>query len=206
MLSLKEGLADFVTSLSELKTIPRSGWISHHIALSDIESVAEHTYSTCALAMVLADIEKTRGRRVNMERVLRLALLHDLTETLTFDISKSYLSYLGPKGEALKKDIEHAAWLHIVGQLHATSFRTTYSKLLEEFNGQVTLESRIVRAADKLDILFQIISYHRKGYPRKMLSDLWACTRRELSLVKLASTRELQKMAVRQYRVVLSSR
>ena len=86
---------NFVSSLSRIKMIPRSGWISHGISLRDVESVADHSFSTTVLAMWLADLEVSNGRRVNLERVLRLALLHDLPEALTFDISKSYLEYLG---------------------------------------------------------------------------------------------------------------
>ena len=66
---------DFVSSLGKLKMIPRSGWISHGISLQDVESVADHSFSTTVLAMLLTDLEVANGRRINIERVLRLALL-----------------------------------------------------------------------------------------------------------------------------------
>ena len=190
---------DFVSSLGKLKMIPRSGWISHGVGLHDVESVADHTFSTSVLAMLLADMEARNGRRVDVERVLRMALLHDLAEGLTFDISKSYLEYVGRRGEAIKRQVELLAWKHIVENIRSKSIRTEYAKLQSEFNAQVTFESRIVHAADKLDILFQTIAYLRKGYPKRMLSDLWTSTNHSLARFEMPSVNATRKIAVRLY-------
>jgi len=194
---------DFTSRLGSLKTIPRTGWITHHIRLQDVESVAEHTFSTTTLAMLLADMEIRNGRRVNAERVLRMALLHDLAEGLTFDISKSYLEYLGKEGEAIKRRVEHAAWNHIMEGIRSKSLRMKYAKLQSEFDAEETFESQIVHAADKLDILFQTITYHRIGYPRRILSDLWTTTNRSLSRSKIGSVNDLRKFAVRLYKAAI---
>jgi putative hydrolase of HD superfamily len=183
-----------------VKAIPRSGWVSHGVALQDVESVADHSYSTCGLAMLLADMETEKGRPVDVERVLRLALLHDLAEALTFDISKSYLEYLGRRGEAIKREVEEAAWRHIIESIQSASIRKNYASLWLEFNAEETLESKIVHAADGLDILFQVVEYTGRGYPKAMLADLWAGTNRRLTHVRLSSVRELRKIAVRLYK------
>ena len=180
-----------------MKAIPRTGWISHGVRLQDVESVADHTFSTSTLAMLLADLECEEGRRVDVERVLRMALLHDLAEALTFDISKTYLEYLGKNGEAIKRKVEQAAWNHMVKSLRGKSLRMKYARLQCEFDAEETVESQIVHAADKLDILFQAVEYHRKGYPRQILSDLWKSTNRSLSRSKLPSVKNLRKIAVR---------
>ena len=192
----------YFSSLRLLKILPRSGWVSRGISLSDVESVAEHSFSTSALAMFLADMEVARGRRLNVERVLRLALIHDLAEALTFDISKSYLEYLGQTGERIKREVERAAWDHILKSIGDRSIRSAYSRLVAEFNAGESTESQIVHGADKLDILFQIVSYRQKGYPRAMLADLWTNTHRALSRSKLASVRELRRKATELYRAV----
>ena len=57
---------------------------------------------------------------------MRLALLHDLSESLTFDISKEYLEYLGPSGEAIKAELEPAAWKHITDGLKEPKLRRSY--------------------------------------------------------------------------------
>ena len=72
-----------------------------------------------------------------------------------------------------------------------------YAALQAEFDAEETFESQIVHAADKLDILFQALAYHRRGYPRRMLADLWTSTNRSLSGSKIASVKEVRKIAVR---------
>jgi len=123
---------------------------------------------------------------------------------LTFDISKSYLEYLGKKGEVIKHQIEQAAWIKIMKSLQNTSIRMKYTRLQSEFDAERTLESHLVHAADRLDLLFQIIEYHRKGYPRGALADLWESTNRGLMLARLSSVRNVRKAAVRLYNASIS--
>jgi len=191
---------DFVSSLGKLKMIPRSGWISHGISLQEVESVADHSFSTTVLAMLLADLEVANGRRINIERVLRLALLHDLPEALTFDISKSYLEYLGMRGEAIKSELEQAAWKHLIEGIEKGAIRKRYAQLQSEFNAEQTIESMIVHAADRLDLLLQIVEYRRRGYPKAILADLWKSTSQKLRGSKLSSVKKLYKMAARLYK------
>jgi putative hydrolase of HD superfamily len=191
---------DFVSSLGKVKMIPRSGWISHGISLQEVESVADHSFSTTVLAMLLADLEVANGRRINIERVLRLALLHDLPEALTFDISKSYLEYLGMRGEAIKRELEQAAWKHLIEGIEKGAIRKRYAQLQSEFNAEQTIESMIVHAADRLDLLLQIVEYRRRGYPKAILADLWKSTSQKLRGSKLSSVKTLYKMATRLYK------
>ncbi len=183
-----------------MKAIPRTGWISHGVSLQDVESVADHSFSTCALSLLVADLEVQSGKHVNVERVLRLALLHDLSESLTFDISKEYLEYLGPSGEAIKAELEHAAWKHITDGLKEPKLRRRYSRLQREFHAGQTLESKIVRAADRLDILLQVIQYRRKGYPASLLADLWDGTNKKLHSSGIPSARKIQKILIQEGR------
>jgi putative hydrolase of HD superfamily len=183
-----------------MKAIPRTGWISHGVSLQDVESVADHSFSTCALSLLVADLEVQNGKHVNVERVLRLALLHDLSESLTFDISKEYLEYLGPSGKAIKAELEHAAWKHITDDLKESKLRRSYSRLQREFDAGQTLESKIVRAADGLDILLQVIQYRRKGYPASLLADLWDGTNKKLRSSGIPSARKIQKILIQEGR------
>jgi len=195
---------DFVSSLNRAKMIPRSGWVSHGVSLQDVESVADHSFSTTVLAMLLADLEVANGRRINPERVLRLALLHDLPEALTFDISKSYLEYLGKRGEAIKSELEQAAWKHLIKDVEKGTIRKCYDQLQSEFNAEKTIESMIVHAADRLDLLLQIVEYRRRGYSKAILADLWKSTSRKLQGSKLVSVKKLYKMTARLYQSNIS--
>lgn len=168
--------------------------------MQDVESVADHSFSTCSLSLLIADLEAQRDKHVNVERVLRLALLHDLSESLTFDISKEYLEYLGPSGKAIKRELDHSAWKHIVDALQDPALRRQYSGLQKEFDAEATFESRIVHAADKLDILLQVIEYRRKGYPAYVLADLWNVTSKQLRSCMVPSAVKIQKILAREVR------
>jgi putative hydrolase of HD superfamily len=57
-----------------LKTLRRAGWL--RIGLTDGESVADHSFGTALLALLLAtDLD------VDRDRVIKLALVHDLAES-----------------------------------------------------------------------------------------------------------------------------
>lgn len=146
----------------------------------------------------MADMELKRGRRVNVERVLRMAVLHDLSESLTFDISKEYLGYLGEKGEAIKGELEAAAWKHIMAGLEEPNLRRHYSAIQKEFDAGRTVEAQIVHAADRLDILLQVIQYRRKGYPASLLADLWKGTNSQLRHSRITSARRLRQAIIRE--------
>jgi putative hydrolase of HD superfamily len=191
---------DFLLNLSKMKSIPRSGWLSHDVSLQDVESVADHTFSTSLLSMLLADLEVKRGVSVDVERVLRMALLHDLAESLTFDISRAYLGYMGTKGEAMKREIERTAWRHLVKGIEDRKLARRYADAQREYVEDKTAEAKIVHAADSVDILLQVISYLRRGYPEALLSDLW---KEQSSIVRASdvySARVMLKLLINENR------
>ena len=191
---------DFLSSISRIKMIPRSGWISHGVALQEVESVADHSFSTSILSMLLADLEAERGSKIDVERVVRLALLHDLPESLTFDISKVYLEYLGKRGEAIKSELDQAAWRHLIKGIDKVAVRSKYAPLQSEFDAERSLESQIVHAADRLDILLQIIEYRRKGYSGALFADLWNSTSKRLRGSGLPSVSYFQNILTQVYK------
>jgi len=181
----------FLQNLRRLKTLPRSGWLSHGVSMQDVESVADHTFSVCALSLLLADLETKRGAKMDVERVLRMAILHDLSESLTFDISKAYLQYLGRKGEEIKSELEHAAWSQLVSGLKNPTLAREYTLLQSEYEGGDSFESKIVHAADSLDIMLQVVDYRQKGYSGSSLAEFWKGTIKELKRSDVASAKKI---------------
>ena len=150
--------------------------------------------------MLLADLEVERGVSVNMEQVLRMALLHDLAESLTFDISRAYLDYMGTKGEAMKREIERTAWRHLVKGIEHRKLARRYADAQREYVENKTTEAKIVHAADSMDILLQVVHYLRRGYPEPLLSDLW---KERTSMVKesdVPSARAMLKLIITENR------
>ncbi len=171
---------EFLQHVVRLKNIPRSGWISHGISLCDVESVADHSFSVATLALQLASTLARQGTRVDIAKTLRIALIHDVSESLTFDISKQYLDYLGPMGKRLKSRLENKAMNTLLILIKDKAFADECKASFLEYVKAMTLESKLVHAADGLDILIQIIDYERKGYPRQLLEPLWRETSKRL--------------------------
>ena len=71
----------FFEKVLELKNVPRQGW-KEKLEINNPESVADHSYSTTVLSMILSDI-----KGLDSEKIIRMALLHDLAESITGDIT-----------------------------------------------------------------------------------------------------------------------
>jgi putative hydrolase of HD superfamily len=189
-----------------MKAIPRSGWLSHDVSLQDVESVADHTFSTSVLSMLLADLEIKRGAKIRMEDVLRMAILHDLAESLTFDISRAYLEYMGARGESMKREIEKTAWKHIAKGLNEPELARKYAAIQNQYVEEKTKEAKIVHAADSMDILLQVMSYERRGYPPTLLLDLWNERNKMVKDSGVPSARMILKLMVDENRRLIGDR
>mgnify|MGYP006269766317 CR=1 FL=1 len=175
----------FLDDVMRLKLIPRSGWISYRVNKQDLEPVSSHSYSVAVIALTLSEMMRLRNQRINEEQVLRMALLHDLPESITFDISKEYLRYLGRKGSQLKTRRARKATSNILAGLQNKSLAWVLRTSLEEYRDSKSLEARIVHCADGLDLLLQVIEYEKMGYSKTTLDPIWKETRSKLARHRL---------------------
>lgn len=159
-----QAVLDFMEQAGKLKILPRTGWLLR--GLKDPESIADHSFRTTLLAMVLADILVEQGIKIEPEKVMRLALLHDVTESQIGDIPYPAMKYIP---EDVKEDGEEKAMRFMVAELGTIGAR--YVALWEEFKDAKTLEARLVRAADKLELMIQVHEYQKVGY--QSLNDFW---------------------------------
>lgn len=161
-----------IEAIQALKNVPRTGWLYAGISMPEVESVAEHSYGVAMLSVLTAEAFVDKGEKVDLARTLKMALLHDLSESLTFDISKKYLEFLGKeKGARSKQRFEEAASQKLLSEL---PYRTKKEvlQILQEHKLGKTLEARIVTIADRLDLLLQLGAYRRSGYRDPKLSDM----------------------------------
>jgi putative hydrolase of HD superfamily len=141
----------------QLKSVKRAGWISK-VRVSNPESVADHTFSMCAISMVLSDI-----LGLDTEKVMRMVILHDLAESITGD----YMH-----GEITKKhklSQEKKAMNSILCCL-PSNIRSNYKKIWQEYILNKTCVARFVHRTDKIDMVLQARQYAKQGYSRKLLS------------------------------------
>ena len=155
--------------LQRLKRLERTGWTLRGLP-NGTESVAAHSFGVCATAMLLADEVKARGLEVDCERVLRMALLHDWAETRVGDMPRTATSYFG--AEARKNAESHAFEDIVKGAGLAES---GYVALHQEYEERRSLEARLVKAADVIDLLVQAYALERSG--AKGLDEFWEVAR-----------------------------
>jgi putative hydrolases of HD superfamily len=187
----------FLDDVMSLKRIPRSGWITYRIGKHDIESVSSHSYSVAVIALTMSEIMRVRKQEVDVEQVLKMALLHDLSESLTFDISKAYLRYLGREGSRMKTRLEEKANSRVLADLQNDRLARTYRATIKEYSSSNSLEARIVHSADALDLLLQVIEYERMRYSKATLDPIWRETRSKLMKYKLPLAEEWSRQLLR---------
>jgi putative hydrolase of HD superfamily len=153
--------------LQRLKSLERTGWMLRGIA-QGAESVADHSYGVAVAAMLLADALIERGVDVDMERVLRVALLHDWAEARVGDLPRTATNYFGAEA---RKRAERAAFEEMVGAVGAEGITEKYCALHEDYEERASLEARIVKAADVIDLLVQTLAFERAGV--RGLDEFW---------------------------------
>ena len=133
-----------------LASLPRTGWLLRGV--TDAESVAEHSFGVAVLAAAIVDELRARGETVDGEKVLRMALLHDAAEVFTGDVP------MPAKSPAFKKALSAAEEELLLPVLSAAQM-----EIWREAEQKETLEARIVKAADKLQMVIKASIYEEEG-------------------------------------------
>ncbi|MFH1689510.1 MAG: HD family hydrolase [Candidatus Eisenbacteria bacterium] len=153
-------LLEIILECNELKAIPRMGWRVRGVR--DGESVAEHSYAVALIAMLLAD---RLDIDLDREKLLKIALIHDLPEHMLGDIH-------APATRLLGEDVKEAAELRILERLFTgIASGVEYVGLWKEFAERSSVEGKLVRAIDKLEMFTQAYQYECAG--NRMLDDFW---------------------------------
>jgi putative hydrolase of HD superfamily len=159
-------MLSILIEIQRLKRLERTGWTLRGLA-PGAESVAAHSYGVAVAAMMLADELQARGVAVDMERLLRVALMHDWAEARLGDMPRTGSAYFNADE---RRRAERAAFDDIVSQSGA-GLETKYSELHEDYEQRGSLEARLVKAADIIDLLVQVLAFERAG--ARGLDEFW---------------------------------
>lgn len=150
--------------LQRLKRLDRTGWTLRGLP-NGTESVAAHSFGVSVTTMLLADRCAAAGVSLDVEKLLRMALLHDWAETRVGDMPRTATLYFGSEA---RKQAETAAFSDIVNPIDAEG---SYTKLYNDYERRESLEARLVKAADVLDLLIQVLALERAG--ARGLDEFW---------------------------------
>ncbi len=168
------GLVKFFGQILRLKSVPRTGWIDRGVRADDVESVAEHSFQTALVAWMAAAADPSLDR----DRVLKLAVIHDLPEAVIGDITpydpedvpdadddpdarRAFLEQRqtrSPERSAAKRRAEARAISEYLELLRGNA-RHELAALWREVEDGQSAEARFVKQADKLETWLQSRAY-----------------------------------------------
>ncbi|MEM2865773.1 MAG: HD domain-containing protein [Candidatus Hadarchaeales archaeon] len=153
-------LLELMRRLGELKDTARRGWVVRGVPPERAEDVAQHSFEVCSLSLLLSLELEEGGRRLDVGKVLAMAVVHDWPEAITGDRLPSSPGKREAEERALVKMVGDRAWGRRV------------VSLWREYAEGRTLEARVVHFADGLSVLLQCLRCGGGRVPSR-LEDLW---------------------------------
>lgn len=119
-------------------------------------------YRTAVISMILGDLEK-----LNTEKIIKMALLDDLPESVIGDLTPTQKKTLGL--ESVKRREENA--LTQLLSLLPKTLSDEYLAIWKEAQSQRTREAKLVKNSDKLEMAIQAQEYKNQMYEPKRLDE-----------------------------------
>ena len=143
-----QNLLKFYLLATELKDKIRSGWKVWNIDRERVESVAEHIYGTCVLAIA---IDSEFKLEIDLHKVIIMLVVHEIEEIKIGDLTPFDKVTKEEKRKIGKKAVEEV--------LNYLNKKIEYIELIEEFEEMKTKESIFAKMCDKLEADIQCKIY-----------------------------------------------
>lgn len=135
---------DFLYEMGTMRYIPRM-W--RQFLNKDFANLSEHILRVMWTALLIA---KEEG--ADMNKVLKMALVHDITESRNSEVHYLSRMYTKRNEEKAIKDI-----------LEGTSIEQEFIELFNEYEERKSIEAKIVKDADNLDVDMELQEHHANG-------------------------------------------
>jgi len=136
---------EFLYEIGTLRFIQRS-W--SRFLSPNFANLSEHHFRVAWLALIIAEKEKN----VNLEKLLKIALLHDIAESRVGDVD--YLS---------RQYVERNEDLGLADMVKETVLEKEMTKLWQDYKKKKSFEAKIVKDADNLDVDLEIKEQEIQG-------------------------------------------
>lgn len=134
-----EQFTDFLDQIEKLKSVPRHCFTADSIQ----ESVAGHSWRVSVMAYLLKD----ELGEIDINKVIRMCLIHDLGEAFTGDIP----TFDKTQADSEKEDALFHSWVATLPD----GPRQEFAALLHEMEALETQEAKIYKALDKMEAVIQ---------------------------------------------------
>lgn len=168
--------------LMRLKRLYRQGWLKRGLPEGLCESVAEHSFGTALLVLLLAGKEGAGGEfgKLDSSHAALLALVHEMGESYAGDITP--VDGVSPED---KLRLEREAILKALDGLPERDWLLAF---WEEFEEGSSPEARFVRQLDRLEMGLQAALQDAEGFPG--MEEFYASARRTVVEPRLRSVLE----------------
>ncbi|KAI9374044.1 HD domain-containing protein [Aspergillus egyptiacus] len=146
----------FFHLLERLKTTKREGW--RRFDINHGESISDHMYRMSIMTMLAPP---SLASRLDLPRCMKMALVHDMAESLVGDITPV---------DPIKKTEKARREAAVMEYISKTLLRGVPSGMLagddilavfNEYEANETLEAQFVHDVDKMELLLQMVEYER---------------------------------------------
>lgn len=183
-------IVDSLLKVGKLKSLKRTGWVREN--MPDPESVAEHTFRICFLILALED-----KLDVSKDRLLHMALVHDIEEAFTQDpVTQRGIKDVGKHDHRVEKSIVKEI---VSGFSSAEKLLELWESHLPEKGTGVTREASILYQLGKIATAWQALEYELSGQDEEVMSEWWENARqyvKEPVLVELLDVMEARRKRV----------
>lgn len=156
-----KNLTDLFKLIEATRSVPQTGYAMIGFRQNELSNLAEHHYLVTFFAWQIARHLKRKGAKLNMEKVLEFALIHDLGELFGGDVSMVYGS-INPKAKKLAKAFEEE------NQIFLSEFfgddKAYFKSLSREILNAKSDEAIIAKIADYLEIIYYRL--YVRGIPK----------------------------------------
>lgn len=152
--SQKIDYLNFFKTVGRSQRLLRSGFVREKVL--DPQSVAEHSFRTGVIAMVLSD---KLGNNLDKNKLVKMALIHDIGETITGDIVVQRGEVIDLELRDSKEEKERNGIKQIFNQIQEGD---KFAEIFEEMIARKTPEAKIFWQFDKLELAFTALEYEEE--------------------------------------------
>jgi len=172
-----QNILNFLIEVGKLKRKKRKGWVLREVR--EPETIASHTFRMTIVSWFLS-----KGKKLNLNKILKMSLIHDLCEVYAGDTTP--YDKLLPRDKKRWKQIVNK-WPRLSKREKEKSFLEKYKKETEaleklilnlssglkreirnlwaDYEKGLTREGRFVRQVDRVENLLQALEYWKKNKP-----------------------------------------
>ena len=143
-------VVQFLHLATNLKTTPRTGWVKRNV--KDPESIADHMYRMSLMALLM----EGNSDGYDVDRCIKLAIVHDLAECIAGDITP-----VCGVSDGEKYRMESEAMDTITSMLGDNVASRNIRALWDEYERGETKEAKLVKDFDKVEMIVQAGEYER---------------------------------------------